>query len=67
MIYQKIKALCEARNVSISRVEKDCKLGNGTISGWKTGSPNANKLKAVADYFGVTVDYLLREEDSKEG
>ncbi len=65
MIYQKIKALCEARNITICRLERELTIGNGTIAGWKAGSPNVKTLKAVADYFGVTVDYLIQEDSMK--
>lgn len=40
------------------------KLCNATIRGWVSSSPTVERLKAVADYFGVTVDELLSE--SKE-
>lgn len=39
-------------------------LDKGFVSRWKNGSQEIprNQLKAVADYFGVTTDYLLDEE-----
>mgnify|MGYP001046465760 CR=1 FL=1 len=58
-LYDRIQKLCEERGISISRLESDCGLGNSTIKKWKTTNPNVNKIKAVALYFGVTVDYLL--------
>ena len=39
-------------------------FGNATIRGWVTSSPTVEKLKAVADYFGVTVDELLEDDDA---
>jgi len=59
MLYDKILALCRERDISIRRVEMDCKIGNGTIRGWNTSSPRVNKLKAVADYFGLTINDLV--------
>lgn len=59
MIFENISNLCKAKKISISRLEKEIGLGNATISGWKTSSPNVDNLKAVADYFGVTVDSLI--------
>ena len=34
-------------------------FGNGTIVKWDKASPNSEKLSKVADYFHVSVDYLL--------
>lgn len=60
MIYENIRKLCSEAHVSISRLERETGLGNGTIFRWKTGDPTVSKLKLVADYFGVSVDSLLR-------
>lgn len=59
MIFDNILALCKERKISISKLEKEVGLGNGTISRWKTSSPNVDSLKAVADFFGVTIDGLI--------
>lgn len=64
MIYENISNLCRNSGISISRLEKEMGFGNATIRGWTNSSPTVEKLKAVADYFGVTVDELLSE--SKE-
>lgn len=58
-LYDRIQELCKKRGISISRLESDCGLGNSTIKKWKTINPQVNKIKIVAQYFGVTVDYLL--------
>lgn len=63
MIYEQILALCKERRVSIARLERECGLGNATIRGWEKSSPTVEKLKRVADYFGVTVDYLLTAKE----
>lgn len=59
MLYDKIFSLCKKRNISISRLEKDCGLGNATIRGWRTSTPNSANLKKVADYLGVPIGELL--------
>ena len=61
-MFDKIKRLCKAHGISIARLEKELGFGNATIQGWGKGSsPTVDKLKAVADYFRVTVDYLLED------
>jgi transcriptional regulator with XRE-family HTH domain len=63
LIVDNIQALCRENKTSIWRVEQNCGIGNGTIAKWAGNSPRIDLLKKVADYFGVTVDYLLREGD----
>ena len=62
MILNNIKRLCSERNISICALEKEVGLGNGSISYWEKGYPRVDILKRVADYFGCTVDDLLKEE-----
>ena len=59
MIFEKVKQLAESKNITISSLEKTLGFGNGTIRGWKNSSPSADKLKKVADYFGVSIEYFL--------
>ena len=59
MIYENILKLCEKHGTNIMNVEKACGLGNGTISGWKDSNPRVDRLKLVADFFGVTIDELM--------
>ena len=50
MIFNNIKKLCEKRGISISQLEKEAGLGNGTISGWKESMPRIDSLQAVAKF-----------------
>ena len=63
MIFENVVKLCEQRGLTISALERELSLGNATIRGWKKSDPGAIKLKSVADYFGCTVDDLLRKEE----
>ncbi|WP_058301725.1 helix-turn-helix domain-containing protein [Gorillibacterium timonense] len=54
-----IQSLCKDRGISIFKLEKELGFGNGTIYKWEKSSPAVEKLKKVADFFGVTVDYIL--------
>ena len=55
-----IRRLCGAKGITIAGLERELKFGNGTVRGWATAVPQSDKLKRVADYFGITVDDLLR-------
>ncbi len=61
LIFNNIKNLCIKNGISISALENKMGFGNSTIQKWRFTSPSIDKLKAVADYFGVTVDELLKE------
>lgn len=69
MNIEKIKQLCEMKGISINTLESESGIGRGNIGRWEKYTPGVDKVKAVADYFGVTIDYLLNEEkpyDEKE-
>ncbi|EGP9551487.1 XRE family transcriptional regulator, partial [Listeria monocytogenes] len=40
--------------------------GENAIYSWKVKTPGADKLKAVADYFNVSTDYLLGRTDNPQ-
>lgn len=58
-LYQTIKILAGARGLSISRIERDLDISNGTIRKWDVSMPRADNLRKVADYLDVTSAYLL--------
>ena len=67
VILDNIRTMCEKRGISTFVLERELGFGDGTITKWKTASPTVGKLKRVADYFGVTVDDLLREDADRVG
>ena len=60
-----IRALANARGLSLTNLEITLGLGNGTISRWNKSSPNSDKLVKVADFFHVSTDYLLCREEKE--
>lgn len=59
MLYDKVKALCIERGITIARLEREAGIANGTIDGWTDGFPNIRSLKLVADVLQVSVDELI--------
>ncbi len=57
---EKIRALCRERGTSLWALERQLGIGNGVIAKWAKSSPRVETVKLVADYFGVTVDDLLK-------
>lgn len=65
-IYGRIKELAERQKLSIRSLEEKLGYGNGTIRRWEKQVPGVDKVQKVADYFNVSVDYLLGREDTTE-
>ena len=61
-IIERIKTLCAESHITIASLERRLNLGNGTIGRWNTASPTVERLGRVADYFGVSLDYLTGRE-----
>lgn len=59
----RLNDLCEKKGISKRKLERDAGLGIGSTSKWSQYRPNQASLKKVADYFGVSVDYLLGDSD----
>ncbi len=57
--YEKIKELTKLQGISVRELEMRLGYSNGYFSKWKKVSPNSEGLSKVADYFGVSIDYLL--------
>ena len=62
----RIKELREARGLSQKALAIDLKRSQPTISAWECGSKKMSNSSAakVADYFGVSIDYLLGRSGS---
>lgn len=65
--YEKYLRLCRKIEKTPSGVAKCVGLSNAAATGWKNGKkPSDITLQKIADYFGVSVDYLKGEEEKKE-
>lgn len=58
---QTISYLRERRSLSQSALAKELNVGTSTLGMWETDKrkPNPDALITIADFFGVTTDYLL--------
>lgn len=59
----RIKTLANEQGLSLTTLESKLGFGNGTITKWDKTTPNADKLNTVAQYFHVSMDYLLNGVD----
>ena len=61
-IYQK---LLDSRNLKNADISRATGISNMTLSDWKRGksTPKQDKLQKIADYFGVSIEYLMTGEE----
>ncbi len=60
MFFDKFQTLCSQRGVSVYRACTDIGLNRSAVAKWKAGGkPNGTTAARLAEYFGVTTDYLL--------
>lgn len=60
-MYEKLQKLLDDRHITAYKLGKDTGIPISTMTSWKKGecNPKADKLKKIADYFGVTIEYFL--------
>ena len=66
MFFNRFKALCDQKNISVYRACTDIGMNRSAVAKWKAGGkPNGSTAARLADYFGVTTDYLLGQSEEK--
>ena len=67
MFFYMFEILCKQKGVSKQKACLDCGLSRTAWNKWKAGAiPNGEALQNIADYFGVTTDYLLTGKEAKK-
>ena len=63
-MYNRFNELLKEHNVTAYQVGKATGISTSTLSEWKNGkyTPKMDKVQKIADYFNVSVDYLLGNE-----
>ena len=61
----RLKELRNAKGISQLKLAMDLNMNQNTISRYETGErePGINELIRIADYFNVSVDYLIGRSD----
>ena len=66
MFFNRFKALCDEKGISVYRACTDIGLNRSAVAKWKSGGkPNGTTASRLADYFGVTTDYLLEQSEQR--
>ncbi|MGE6513347.1 helix-turn-helix domain-containing protein [Lysinibacillus sphaericus] len=63
--FDRLKILCDEQKISVNVLEEKIGLGKNTLYSWKKKVPTGTNLEKVADYFNVSVDYLLGRTNHK--
>lgn len=60
-MYSVYEKLLEKQGITSYQVSKETGIAQSTLSDWKNGKSNlkADKLLKLAEYFQVTIDYLV--------
>ncbi|MBO0477924.1 helix-turn-helix transcriptional regulator [Vagococcus sp. DIV0080] len=63
-VYSRIKKLADKQGKSLNKVEEELGLSKNVLYRMKNSdNPTKDRLEVLADYFGVSVDYLLGREE----
>lgn len=59
-----LTSLTKERGVTLSQLAKDTKIAKSSLHGFLNGAePSLSKVKVLADYFGVSMDFITTGED----
>lgn len=65
-VFDRVKKLADSQKISIVELEEKLNFSRNSLYAWKKSKPSIDKLEAVANYFGVSTDYLLGREVSNK-
>ncbi|MDT2849028.1 helix-turn-helix transcriptional regulator [Vagococcus carniphilus] len=67
-VFDRIQDLAKKRGLNVTTVATDLGFSQNLFYQWKTSKPSSVRLQKVADYFGVSSEYLLtgKEEENNE-
>ena len=68
-MYSIFEELLQKRGVSTYKVAKDTGIAQSVFSSWKNGisTPKQDKMQKIADYFNVSVEYLMTGKEKEGG
>ncbi len=66
MFYERLKLLCAEKGIKLTNLIQELGMSSGNMNKWKNGVvPKGNTLSKLADYFNVSVDYLIGKTDEQ--
>ena len=67
-LFERIKKLADERKISITQLQEDLGMSKNYLYKWNVedANPKIELLKKVADYFNVSIDYLIGRTNKRE-
>lgn len=62
---ERIKTLCKENEITVNKLEKTLGFGTGYVAKLDNSTPNTAKIQLIADFFNVSLDYLMNGKDSR--
>ena len=68
-MYEIFEQLLQKFNVTPYKISKETGVTQTTLSNWKNGksTPSTANMQKIADYFNVSIDYLMTREENEGG
>lgn len=66
ILLQRVSELCKKNKLSYNALERATGLTINSICKWGNSTPSGDKILKVAQYFSVSIDYLLGNTDNPE-
>ena len=60
---ERIKTLCKENGITVNKLEKTLGFGTGYVAKLDNSTPNTAKIKLIADFFNVSLDYLMNGKE----
>lgn len=67
MLYDNVRAICKTKGITIMKLEEDMGFARSSVCKWNANEPGIRKVQKVADYLGVPIEELIRDELHKNG
>ena len=61
-IYDNIKFLCKQKGITVKQMEETLDITRSSVCRWNNNPPTLNSITKVADYFEVSIDYIVGRE-----
>ena len=62
-LVEKIQMLCRNKGITLMGLERELGLSTSTVRRWDTMRPSVDKVLKVAQYFHISTDYLLSNDN----
>ena len=68
-MYEIFEQLMKKKGVSFSEIARQTGMRPSTLTDWRAGryTPKQDKLQRIADYFGVSLEYLMTGKKDDDG